>query len=362
MNNKLLLQDLTDELSIAGKLKKKDAEEFLRALFKATEEAFFEGEVVKISGLGTFKLLLVDARKSVNVSTGEEFEIKEHYKVAFTPDSTLKDSVNIPFSHLEPVELESGTEKKPAASEKKIIVPEKKAVTPEKRSTAPDQTDETIPAEDEPENNLQKEAIKAVKKEKSKTSPEKSEKKKRPFLGWTIFIVIAAALGIWAWMSNQADLKDYAEKEREIAMLDSLEAASSMTEDSLFEAEKDTTKVAAEKEPTEAVAPAIKPTTTIPDAKPVTTTTKPDASGKSWPVTIKMKQGDRLTLLALEYYGHKAFWVYIYEANKHVIQNPDNVPIGTVIRIPKPNPALINANDLHCISKAKALQFKLLGH
>jgi nucleoid DNA-binding protein len=92
MNNKLLLQDLTDQLADAGKIKKKDAEEFLRAFFKISEDALFEDGIVKINGLGTLKLVLVDARKSVNVSTGEEFEIREHYKVSFIPDAELKNA------------------------------------------------------------------------------------------------------------------------------------------------------------------------------------------------------------------------------------------------------------------------------
>ena len=51
---------------------------------------------------------------------------------------------------------------------------------------------------------------------------------------------------------------------------------------------------------------------------------------------VKIKHGDRLTVIALEYYGNKLFWVYIYQHNKAVIKDPNNVPIGTVIEIPAP--------------------------
>src|SRR5574344_2744196 len=107
MNHKLLLQDLVDQLSEAGNIKKKEAEEFLRELFKASEETLFSGESVKVKGLGVFKLIQVDARKSVNVSTGEEIEIKAHYKLTYTPDPSLKDLINKPYEHLEPVELDA---------------------------------------------------------------------------------------------------------------------------------------------------------------------------------------------------------------------------------------------------------------
>jgi nucleoid DNA-binding protein/nucleoid-associated protein YgaU len=338
MNNKLLLQDLTDQLSVAGKIKKKDAEEFLRTLFKATEDSLFEGEIIKIKGLGTFKLLLVEARKSVNVSTGEEFEIKEHYKIAYTPDIELKNTVNEPFAHLEPVELEVGPGKKPETTEATHII------------DSSNKKSEQHPTKEE--------IAKAVKKEHSPITekPEPFPNKKKPFLGWAVFIVIVAALGIWAWMSNQADRKDYAEKIKEIESLDSIEANANH-EDSLYKIKNDTTEKIAEATPVETIAPATKT-----KSKPALPAAKSVDTGISWPITVKITPGNRLTLLALQYYGHKAFWVYLYEANKKILQDPENIPIGTIIHIPKPDPALINANDLNCVAKAKAIQFKLLGH
>lgn len=74
----------------------------------------------------------------------------------------------------------------------------------------------------------------------------------------------------------------------------------------------------------------------------------------------KIAPGDRLTLIALKYYGHKFFWVYIYEANKDVIRNPNNVPIGTVLKIPAPETYGIDANDRASIARAAALQTKIL--
>ena len=70
--------------------------------------------------------------------------------------------------------------------------------------------------------------------------------------------------------------------------------------------------------------------------------------------------GSRLTLLALKYYGSKDFWVYIYEANKDVIKNPDNISVGTKIKIPKLDKNLIDPNNAKCIQKAKELQSKYL--
>jgi len=71
--------------------------------------------------------------------------------------------------------------------------------------------------------------------------------------------------------------------------------------------------------------------------------------------TEKFKDGGRLTKFAKRYYGNKEFWVYIYEANKDKILNPDIITVGTIIKIPKVNPLLINVSNPRCIQKAKEL-------
>lgn len=69
----------------------------------------------------------------------------------------------------------------------------------------------------------------------------------------------------------------------------------------------------------------------------------------------RIHSGNRLTLISKRYYGSKDFWVYIYEANMNHISNPDKIPEGTLIQIPKLNPLLINISNPRCIAKAKEL-------
>ena len=76
---------------------------------------------------------------------------------------------------------------------------------------------------------------------------------------------------------------------------------------------------------------------------------------------VKIKHGDRLTVIALEYYGNKLFWVYIYQHNKAVIKDPNNVPIGTVIEIPAPESYGIDAKSRESREKAAALQTEILA-
>jgi nucleoid-associated protein YgaU len=69
----------------------------------------------------------------------------------------------------------------------------------------------------------------------------------------------------------------------------------------------------------------------------------------------RIKRGSRLTIMSRRYYGNKNFWVYIYEANRDHIPNPDDIPVGTLIKIPKLDPRLIDASNERCIQKAKQL-------
>lgn len=109
MNERLTIQDLTDLLAAKHSMTKKDAEAFVKEFFLLIEQALENEKTVKIKGLGTFKLIDVDSRKSVNVNTGERFQIKGHTKVSFSPDANLRDTINKPFAHFETVVLNENT-------------------------------------------------------------------------------------------------------------------------------------------------------------------------------------------------------------------------------------------------------------
>lgn len=110
MNEKINLQDLVNLFCEKQGLNKKEAEFFVKTMFDLIEEALATEKYVKIKGFGTFKLTEVSSRESVDVNTGERIEIQGHSKVAFTPDTTMKDLINKPFSHFETVILNEGVE------------------------------------------------------------------------------------------------------------------------------------------------------------------------------------------------------------------------------------------------------------
>lgn len=109
MNGKLNIQNLIDLFAEKHKIDKKVAEEFVKGFFLLIEEGLEKDKYVKIRGLGTFKLIDVESRESINVNTGERFEIQGHTKISFSPDSSLKEIINRPFSHFETVPLNEST-------------------------------------------------------------------------------------------------------------------------------------------------------------------------------------------------------------------------------------------------------------
>ena len=109
MDNKILLQDIADFLCYRSGITKRDAEQFVRAFFEVIQQGLERDQYVKIKGFGTFKLVEVGQRESVNINTGERFQINGHTKVSFTPDTSLKDLVNRPFSHFQTVILNDET-------------------------------------------------------------------------------------------------------------------------------------------------------------------------------------------------------------------------------------------------------------
>ncbi len=105
---KISLINIAEELAAKSGLGKDVADNFLHAFIETIEMGLNEDNLVKVKGLGTFKLMEVSDRGSIDVNTGERITIKGHTKVSFTPDSAMKEFVNRPFAHFEPTELNEG--------------------------------------------------------------------------------------------------------------------------------------------------------------------------------------------------------------------------------------------------------------
>lgn len=104
------VEDIASVLVSKGGLSQEDAMSFVNVLFDTVKRGLERDKVLKIKGFGTFKIIGVEARKSVNVNTGEAVIINGHEKITFTPENMVKDLVNKPFSQFETVILNDGVE------------------------------------------------------------------------------------------------------------------------------------------------------------------------------------------------------------------------------------------------------------
>jgi nucleoid DNA-binding protein len=107
---KITIQDLASAIVERWHIGKKEASMFVNELFFVIQKSLDEDKIVKVKGLGTFKIIDVDDRESVNVNTGDRVLIEGHGKITFTPDTLMKELVNKPFSQFETVVLKDGVD------------------------------------------------------------------------------------------------------------------------------------------------------------------------------------------------------------------------------------------------------------
>ena len=434
-------------------LSKADATAFVEAFQSVLEEALLRDKSIKINGLGTFKLIAVEARKSVNVNTGKEIKIAEHYKLTFTPDALLRDKINEPLAHLETVELDDNIIL-PAADDVVVVDEQVSAEEPvneplqklveqamelkdiladiqslgvdsfaEEASIVdiPQQQDETIEelveletiepqpevvapivvnessqveaqsiAESQDINETQTEVTDEPKEiytetpqqdEKAEpqaatviTSPisardivseinqqDTAPKRKKSWVWIVISIVLALSIIALLVYQNRSFLINKLQSVvAEASVADEDVSAESIVgvEPEIISIAQDSTLEVLNEEvisDTAAVEELIKPQ--IDTTSSIYNAQFPDLFNypreyTEFIDTVTLNEGSRLTWIAFKQYGHKDFWVYIYEANRDVVSNPNSIKIGTKLRIPRVDSALIDASNQQCIDYA----------
>lgn len=99
--------EILDSVSRKHSLDISEVQKIADKVFSIINEALEKDKIVKIKGLGTFKIIEVHDRESINVNTGERMVIGGHSKISFTPDSTMRDRVNRPFAQFDTVQIEN---------------------------------------------------------------------------------------------------------------------------------------------------------------------------------------------------------------------------------------------------------------
>ncbi|MDE6447742.1 MAG: HU family DNA-binding protein [Muribaculaceae bacterium] len=195
MDNKITLSVLAQMLSERTGASRKECEELLRSFFRTISATLAAGEPVKVRGFGTFKISPVDARMSVDVSSGQDYEIPAHNRIVFIPAKELAGMVNAPFSMFETIELadaltdadldeaETDTEADEAADAAPEEAPAPADESPtadsenlpqenEPAATEPDQEEQEEPAEEEEASEDEKPAEEDVAPEEVESAEE----------------------------------------------------------------------------------------------------------------------------------------------------------------------------------------------
>ncbi len=411
---KISSQEIIDLIASKALISKRAAEEFIKMMIATIEEALLAGDIVKIKNFGTFKLQWNEHRKSVNVQTGEEIILDGYHKVTFIPEASLKDLVNEPFAHLEPVQLddennfvisekheievldplriftEQASEIKDILSEIQALSVSSKPVALEEQIKDQEQTgiefelskknepiildkEKVIEQAIEPTEIISEEPV-LIEQEETQIISELTDDK----IETSSFLENAKSKNRKIWFSVLIILLLLAGTGSGLYFL--YPPAKDFTDSTYLKSKKTILKMSEGVSITDMlntisswVTPETKQTP-IPETIFIpkdtsamdSVTEKPQIDSlqylfdnpriyREYLGSERINPGSRLTIISKRYYGNKIFWVYIYEANKDHIPNPDNIPVGTLIRIPKVDSKLIDSTNPRCIQKAKEL-------
>lgn len=382
MNEKITLPALITLLSDKTGKTKKQCEDFLREFFNTIVDTLAEGENVRVKGLGTFKVITVEARKSVNVNTGEQMEIPSHRKIVFIPAKELAEEVNSPFAMFESVEIpeeEDGsgekfedensgdTEVAPDSEENEAIEANADDV-PEPQGEYVIEEETVIENVDAPENHSAPETEReeprgqeVVEKPEELEEPQEPEepeveafaeampktKSYRFLIGFACGLAFAAllCLGAYVFFFDNILKKSHSEEkntkienpaaQKQIANIDSTASNSTLARESSRTIDNPTAKI--EDEESAETAP------TLPSDIVYDTITKTRY----------------LTTMAKDHYGNYNLWPYIYEENKKILGHPDRIKPGTRIVVPPLSKYGVDPKNPEDIRKAKAMGVKI---
>lgn len=389
-SEKVTLAGLTARLSVRTGDTKRQTEDFLRELFALISDELEKGESVKVPGLGVFKSIEVEARKSVNVNTGEETLIPGHRKIVYMASKELSATVNEPFSMFQTIELtdEAVTELEGAEA----VEPEPEAVCdvpfastvyeleePEviaeselERESAQEAASELIPEQPEAFQPASEESpdsdddpkdpndFKDSKDLKDLTDPDISEDSEVPAIPkkrfWPGFLIgfaaacLIAFVAVWALFEyGVLSSERLAEAEPKPAV-----KAAAMTPGSVEVPAVEPDKSKSEPEPAakepEVQQPEVQKSAPKAETEPPVPTQPSDK--KVYDTITKTRY---LTTMAKDHYGNYHLWPYIYKENEKILGHPDRIRPGTKVVVPPLSKYGVNPDNKADIDKAKKL-------
>lgn len=416
-SEKVTLAGLTARLSVRTGDTKRQTEDFLRELFALIAGELEKGESVKVPGLGVFKSIEVEARKSVNVNTGEETMIPGHRKIVYMASKELSATVNEPFSMFQTIELtdeavtelegaeaaepereavcdvpfastvyeleepeviaEAELERESAQEAESELIPDQPEAFQPASEESPDSDDGTKDPKDpkDPKDLKDLNDLNDLKDSKDlkdfndfndlndlkdTTDPDISEDSEVPAIPkrrfWPGFLIGFAAACLIAFVAVWA-LFEYgvlsSERLTEAEPKPAVKAAA-MTPASAEVPVVEPDKSKAEPEPA-----AKEPEVQKPEVQKSVSETEAEPPVPTQPSDKKVydtiTKTRYLTTMAKDHYGNYHLWPYIYKENEKILGHPDRIRPGTKVVVPPLSKYGVNPDKKADIDKAKKL-------
>lgn len=340
MEGKVSLQDLAQSLASKRNIQRKEAEAFLKAFFETISDGILKDKIAKIKGLGTFKMIEVQDRESVNVNTGERIIIPGHSKISFTPDTELKDQVNKPFAFFQTVIINEGTsiEDMEKFEEPSSVV----SLVEQETSEAPVIPEvQEVQVVQEVQGESEKNILSTVNSQLS-TAEEPRWWHISPAMLALLFAFfwIVLLIGYFIGCNNWGNICEFFNKsdQEPIVEIDTVYIEKTVEPDSLYlqSLEDSLRKIIQE----ESKIKKEQQSTTV--NQPGKTIQKPVDTKKNNPVSYEVvglkgvrtiKWGDYLLKIVREEYGTEDALKYVISYNKFT--DPNNVPVGTEVKLPR---------------------------
>lgn len=346
--NKINIQEITDLIASQSGQTKKFSEQFLRELVDVIGEYLQKDGIVKVKGLGTFKVIRVEERKSVDVATGNEIILPSHNKVQFIPEEGVKQRVNAPYAH-----LSTTTDEVNMPSDDKIQGEALKEELKEREKI--EESEEREGKEDE--------GVKPLETETSNENECDGELGKRKGINpwWIVLIVInillIAILCTSQYWKPYTD-KWFAEEDEEFYPVAVAVDESAYEDVKTYEepVAEDTVAVMAD-------STLIAYQDSVSQAETqqkfdIRSYTRKMAAEAPVREVVTVIDGSRLTMVAYRAYGSKDFWVYVYDANRDVLRSPSGVNKGMELKIADLPPELTDPDSPEALEFARELAQK----
>lgn len=308
MNKKLSIQDLIEKIAERNKVTKKLSEDWLRLLPEVIETGLLSDGLVKVRGLGTFRLKWIEKRIARNLKTGEEVEVPAHNRVIFQAEKKVKEIINEDYKYLSYSVIDE--EGKPSATPAESPRPEPVSFSepaptkPEKAQPEPDAATAPLPP----------------------VPPGKKPQTARRKYYWVVPVtfLLIIILAIIFYLRNCTKNAEYARPEQK-------EQVIAPTQPEAGVSEKDTVSSGQLEETSRPEAASSRQDEAGAQAAPVELSRE---TVMQTPEKVIVTDGEWLFQLAREHYGNPFLWVLIYQANKDQISNPDNLAKGLTLTLP----------------------------